>query len=134
LLLIHGGPGYVSIPMSWWFSRGWEEYFTVVQWDQRAAGKTYLLTDPAKIASSLTTERMTSDIEEMAAWGRAASSQKTRSSSLPTVTAAFSACSSRSATPNGSTRISVLASLSMVPRMSDVAGVSRSTAHAAQAT
>jgi len=30
LLLIHGGPGYVSIPMSWWFARGWEEYFTVV--------------------------------------------------------------------------------------------------------
>jgi hypothetical protein len=24
LLHIHGGPGYVSIPMSWWFSRGWE--------------------------------------------------------------------------------------------------------------
>jgi proline iminopeptidase len=23
-LHIHGGPGYVSIPMSWWFSRGWE--------------------------------------------------------------------------------------------------------------
>lgn len=23
LLYIHGGPGYVSIPMSWWFSRGW---------------------------------------------------------------------------------------------------------------
>ena len=43
LLLIHGGPGYVSIPMSWWFSRGWEEYFTVVQWDQRAAGKTLTL-------------------------------------------------------------------------------------------
>lgn len=29
LLYVHGGPGYVSIPMSWWFSRGWEEYFTV---------------------------------------------------------------------------------------------------------
>jgi hypothetical protein len=28
LLLIHGGPGYVSMPMSWWLSRGWEEYFT----------------------------------------------------------------------------------------------------------
>jgi len=26
------------MPMSWWFSRGWEEYFTVVQWDQRGAG------------------------------------------------------------------------------------------------
>jgi proline iminopeptidase len=70
LLYIHGGPGYVSIPMSWWFSRGWEEYFTVVQWDQRAAGKTYLLTDPDKIAPTLTTERMMSDVGEMAAWAR----------------------------------------------------------------
>jgi pimeloyl-ACP methyl ester carboxylesterase len=70
LLYIHGGPGYVSIPMSWWFSRGWEEYFTVVQWDQRAAGKTYLLTDPVKLATSLTTKRMISDVEEMAAWAR----------------------------------------------------------------
>ena len=25
LLYIHGGPGYVSIPMSWWFGRGLEE-------------------------------------------------------------------------------------------------------------
>jgi pimeloyl-ACP methyl ester carboxylesterase len=70
LLLIHGGPGYVSIPMSWWFSRGWEEYFTVVQWDQRAAGKTYLLTDPATIAPTLTSDRMIADTEEMAAWVR----------------------------------------------------------------
>jgi proline iminopeptidase len=70
LLYIHGGPGYVSIPMSWWFARGMEEYFTVLQWDQRAAGKTYLLNDPAKILPSLTTERMISDVEEMAAWAR----------------------------------------------------------------
>ena len=70
LLYIHGGPGYVSIPMSWWFTRGLEEYFTVVQWDQRAAGKTYLLTDPAKIAPTLTSERMIADTEEIAAWAR----------------------------------------------------------------
>ena len=70
LLYIHGGPGYVSIPMSWWFSRGLEEYFTVVQWDQRATGKTYLLTDPAKIAPTLTRERMIADTEEIAAWAR----------------------------------------------------------------
>src|SRR6266481_4299370 len=70
LLYIHGGPGYVSIPMSWWFSRGWEEYFTIVQWDQRAAGKTHLLTDPATIAPTLTRERMIADTEEMAAWVR----------------------------------------------------------------
>jgi pimeloyl-ACP methyl ester carboxylesterase len=70
LLLIHGGPGYVSIPMSWWFSRAWEEYFTVVQWDQRAAGKTCLLADCATIAPTLTDERMIADAEEMAAWVR----------------------------------------------------------------
>jgi pimeloyl-ACP methyl ester carboxylesterase len=70
LLHIHGGPGYVSIPMSWWFSRGWEEYFTVVQWDQRAAGKTHLLTDPAAIVPTLTHERFIADAEEMAAWVR----------------------------------------------------------------
>src|SRR5258705_743680 len=70
LLHIHGGPGYISIPMSWWFSRGWEEYFTIVQWDQRAAGKTHLLTDPAAVAPTLTRERMIADAEEMAAWVR----------------------------------------------------------------
>lgn len=70
LLYVHGGPGYVSIPMSWWFTRGLEEYFTVVQWDQRATGKTYLLTDPATIAPTLTRGRMIADTEEMAAWAR----------------------------------------------------------------
>ncbi len=70
LLLIHGGPGYVSVPMSWWFTRGWEDYFTVVQWDQRGAGKTYMLNDPAKIAPTLTLARMAADAEEMAAWVR----------------------------------------------------------------
>jgi proline iminopeptidase len=70
LLLIHGGPGYVSMPMSWWFTRGWEEYFTVVQWDQRGAGKTYLLNDPTKIAATLTHDRMLTDAEDMMEWVR----------------------------------------------------------------
>src|SRR5260370_29212637 len=42
LLLIHGGPRHVSNPMSWWFTRGWEVYFTCVQWYLCGAGKTYL--------------------------------------------------------------------------------------------
>ncbi|HEY6644289.1 alpha/beta hydrolase [Povalibacter sp.] len=70
LVHIHGGPGYVSIPMSWWFSRGWEEYFTVVQWDQRAAGKTHLLTDPATVAPTITMDRMLADAEELIGWTR----------------------------------------------------------------
>jgi pimeloyl-ACP methyl ester carboxylesterase len=70
LVVIHGGPGYVDMPTSWWFGRGWEEYFTVVYWDQRAAGKTYLLSDPATIKSTLTIDRMVADAEELVAWVR----------------------------------------------------------------
>jgi proline iminopeptidase len=70
LLLIHGGPGYVSMPMSWWFARGWEEYFTVVQWDQRGAGKTYLLNGPTEVTPTMTQDRMVADAEEMAVWAR----------------------------------------------------------------
>jgi proline iminopeptidase len=70
LLFIHGGPGYVSTPMSWWFAQGWEEYFTVVQWDQRGAGKTYLINSPVQVEPTLALQRMVSDTEEMASWVR----------------------------------------------------------------
>lgn len=70
LLVIHGGPGYVEMPLSWWYARGWEEYFTVVEWDQRGAGKTYLLSDPKAVAPSMTPERIVADTVEMADWLR----------------------------------------------------------------
>ena len=41
LLFIHGGPGIAFIPMASSFQGSWEKHFTVVQWDQRGAGKTY---------------------------------------------------------------------------------------------
>lgn len=70
LLMLHGGPGWVSMPTSWYFQRGWEEYFTVVQWDQRGAGKTYVENDPEAIAPTMTRERMVEDTIEMVAWLR----------------------------------------------------------------
>lgn len=70
LLMLHGGPGWVAMPTSWYFQRGWEEYFTVVQWDQRGAGKTYVANDPATVAPTMTRERMIADSEEMVAWLR----------------------------------------------------------------
>lgn len=70
LLMLHGGPGWVSMPTSWYFQRGWEEYFTVVQWDQRGAGRTYVENDPAKIAPTMTVNQMISDSEEMLVWLR----------------------------------------------------------------
>lgn len=70
LLMLHGGPGWVAMPTSWYFQRGWEEYFTVVQWDQRGAGKTYAANDPEAVAATMTRERMLADAEEMVAWLR----------------------------------------------------------------
>ena len=34
VLYIHGGLEYVAGLISWWFSRGWEEYFAVVPMGQ----------------------------------------------------------------------------------------------------
>jgi predicted alpha/beta-fold hydrolase len=59
LLFVHGGPGGSTLPMSsgW---QPWEKYFTVVQWDQRGAGRTYGETGDAT-APTMTLERMTQD-------------------------------------------------------------------------
>ncbi len=40
LLFLHGGPGNSILPLEPAF-RAWESHFTMVQWDQRGAGKTY---------------------------------------------------------------------------------------------
>jgi len=45
LLFIHGGPGIAFIPLAGSFDGPWEQHFTVVQWDQRGAGKTYASND-----------------------------------------------------------------------------------------
>ena len=39
LLFIHGVPGVAFIPLAGSFQGPWEKYFTVVEWDQRGAGK-----------------------------------------------------------------------------------------------
>jgi pimeloyl-ACP methyl ester carboxylesterase len=40
LLILHGGPGSSYTPFSSWITE-WEEHFTVVQWDQPGAGRTF---------------------------------------------------------------------------------------------
>ncbi|WP_165829166.1 alpha/beta fold hydrolase [Novacetimonas pomaceti] len=65
LLVIHGGPGSVEMPLGWTYQQGWEDYFTVVQWDQRGAGKTYAANDPALVRPTLTIERMVADAGEV---------------------------------------------------------------------
>lgn len=65
LLFVHGGPASPAMPVAWTFQRPWEEYFTVVQWDQRGAGKTYLANDPDKVAPTIHIDRFVKDVLEV---------------------------------------------------------------------
>ncbi len=69
LLFVHGGPGSPMMPESWAWQRSWEAYFTVVQWDQRGAGKTFA-TAGAKTDPKLTVGQIQSDGEQLIAWLR----------------------------------------------------------------
>lgn len=70
VLVVHGGPGVPLMPAGWAFQAPWEDYFTVVQWDQRGVGKNYEYADHDALAPTLTTERMIQDTEEMVSYLR----------------------------------------------------------------
>jgi pimeloyl-ACP methyl ester carboxylesterase len=65
LLLLHGGPGDATNPWGYAGFRTWLKYFTVVQWDQRGAGRTFGRNGEAA-ASTITVERMVQDGVELA--------------------------------------------------------------------
>jgi pimeloyl-ACP methyl ester carboxylesterase len=65
LLLLHGGPGDATNPWGYAGFRTWLKYFTVVQWDQRGAGRTFGRNGPAA-ASTITIDRMARDGVELA--------------------------------------------------------------------
>jgi proline iminopeptidase len=64
LLFIHGGPGSPMMPESWVFQRPWEDFFTVVQWDQRGSGKTFSASG-RKPDQSMTLDQMQADAEQL---------------------------------------------------------------------
>jgi len=64
LLFVHGGPGSPMMPESWTFQRPWEDFFTVVQWDQRGAGKTFSAAK-RKPDPSLSLNQVQSDTEQL---------------------------------------------------------------------
>lgn len=65
LLFIHGGPGSPEMHIAWSFQRHWEDFFTVVQWDQRGAGKSFPLNDPGLLARTMTPDRFRDDAIEL---------------------------------------------------------------------
>jgi len=60
LLVLHGGPGDAWSPFADAMFAGWEKDFTLIQWDQRGAGRTYGKTGPS-IEPTMTIERMVQD-------------------------------------------------------------------------
>jgi pimeloyl-ACP methyl ester carboxylesterase len=69
ILFLHGGPGDVTNPWTFGIFAPWEEQFTMVQWDERGAGRTLAKTGPG-VASTLTVDRMAQDGIELAEYLR----------------------------------------------------------------
>ena len=70
LLFLHGGPGSPELPNRYLFEEPWTDYFTVVEWDQRGAGRTYALNDPATVRPTMSGARLEADAEELVAYLR----------------------------------------------------------------
>ena len=69
LLFLHGGPGDVTNPWTFGLFAPWEKQFTVVQWDQRGAGRTLRKTGPS-IAPTMTVDTMVQDGIELSEYLR----------------------------------------------------------------
>ncbi len=67
ILVVHGGPGDPDSQLAY-FLRHWERAFTVVQWDQRGAGRTYGLY--GKATPDMTLDRFIEDGAEVADYAR----------------------------------------------------------------
>ncbi|MGN6520475.1 MAG: alpha/beta fold hydrolase [Dokdonella sp.] len=70
ILFVHGGPASPVTPTLWQFERPLEEYFTIVNWDQRGAGKTFNSVDPQSIADTIHIQRYVDDAIEVAEYVR----------------------------------------------------------------
>lgn len=70
LLFLHGGPGSPTLPVAYTFQSPWEDYFTVVQWDQRGTGKTYAANDPKALAPTMNQAQMVSDAGQVVSYLR----------------------------------------------------------------
>ncbi|MBN8887686.1 MAG: alpha/beta fold hydrolase [Rudaea sp.] len=62
LLYLHGGPGGVISDVSYVFARPWEDFFTVVQWDQRGFGRSAIDLDTM---APVTEEQLVADAIEL---------------------------------------------------------------------
>lgn len=62
LILLHGGPGLSEMGFFRYFNSPLEQTFTVVNWDQRGAGRSY---DAKTPRASMTVEQLIADLDEL---------------------------------------------------------------------
>src|ERR1700688_505297 len=62
LILLHGGPGFTEMRLFRHFNAALDKCFTVVNWDQRGAGKSFDRNIPR---SSMTVEQSIADLDEL---------------------------------------------------------------------
>lgn len=62
ILMVHGGPASPLAPLAWTFQRPIEEYFTVVNYDQRGSGKTYRDNDTISLGKTIHIEQYVDDV------------------------------------------------------------------------
>lgn len=70
VLFVHGGPATPTTPSLWQFQRPLEDYFTLINYDQRGAGKTFAANDPDAVADTLRTQQFVDDLIEVAELAR----------------------------------------------------------------
>lgn len=75
ILFVHGGPAMSMIPFTYRSMQAWEKFFTIVQWDQRGAGRTYELNGGAD-ATAAGMDQIIDDGAEVADYARNVLHQK----------------------------------------------------------
>jgi pimeloyl-ACP methyl ester carboxylesterase len=70
LLFVHGGPGTPLMPTAWMWQRPVEEFFTVVHYDQRGAGRSFQLSDPGEVRATMRPAQYARDAVELVEWLR----------------------------------------------------------------
>jgi pimeloyl-ACP methyl ester carboxylesterase len=70
LVFVHGGPGTPLTPTAWMWQRPVEEFFTVVHYDQRGAGRTFRLSDPEQVRATMRPEQYAQDVVDLVQWLR----------------------------------------------------------------
>lgn len=73
LLLLHGGPGDPQAPHSSYYNAALEEFFIVVNWDQRGAGRSYSDSIPEE---TMTIDQLISDTHELTVYLKARFSKR----------------------------------------------------------